>query len=53
MGQSTRVPPASKVTVEYDPKALRTAKLEGESYLAILCLPPGFEYTPEDFIKWV
>jgi hypothetical protein len=53
LGQSTRAPPASKVIVEYGPKALRTVKLEGESYLVVLCLPPGFEYSPEDFTKWV
>ncbi|AAM02362.1 hypothetical protein [Methanopyrus kandleri] len=47
-----RAPPVSEVTVEYGPRILRTVKLEGESYLAVLCLPPGFEYSPEDFTKW-
>ncbi|WP_456484127.1 hypothetical protein [Methanopyrus kandleri] len=47
-----RAPPVSEVTVEYGPRILRTVKLEGESYLAVLCLPPGFEYTSELFTKW-
>jgi len=48
-----RVPPTSEIVIEYGPRILRTVKLEGESYLAVLCLPPGFEYSPEDFTKWV
>ncbi|AAM02360.1 hypothetical protein [Methanopyrus kandleri] len=47
-----RAPPVNEITVEYGPKALRTIKLESEFYLVVLCLPPGFEYSPEDFTKW-
>ncbi len=47
-----RVPPASEVIVEYGPKVLRTIKLESETYLAVLCLPPGSKYTSELLSKW-